>query len=139
MFEFQGWATIREHYREDMEEAEVSEVLIERKNAFRSHMEMLKAADHSNVHFFAEFQNGSYRVLLSGVKNRRTSIFDEYLELYRLLAEAMPGSYGELSFIDEDNEEAGVLVEVYVLRKGTLERFINPFLSPFHPKVEELE
>ena len=91
------------------------------------------------MHFFAEFQNGSYRVLLSGVKNRRTSIFDEYLELYRLLAEAMPGSYGELSFIDEDNEEAGVLVEVYVLRKGTLERFINPFLSPFHPKVEELE
>jgi hypothetical protein len=136
MFEFQGWITFRASYKDDDDRSETP-IGAEGGGKLRRAIDSLKKEyEGSNVvHIYYDVLNGAVRFFVVGELNGRNPIWDEILNLYRLTSIEAPGSYGELTFFDEENDKD--LDELYVLRKGKLEYFINPFLSPWFSKVEE--
>jgi Immunity protein 7 len=132
MLEYQGWATIREAFREQ-DESQLKLVL-----AVEEISEQVRQMSATNLVVTVSGLNGVWRLLLMGASNRKDSRFWNAVELFKMMARVAPGTYGELSFWDD--EETGEMknrYQVYVLKKGVLTLKTNPFLSPCLPELEE--
>ena len=131
MLEYQGWATLREAFREE-DESELKLVL-----AVDEIKEHVRQTATTNLIVNVSGLNGIWRLWLMGASNRKDARFWNAVELFRTIARIAPGTYGQLSFWDD--EEAGDLkncYQVYVLKKGILTLEVDPFLSPCIPRLE---
>ena len=79
-------------------------------------------------------------MFILGNRNHATTDWPEVLALFEWIAKNAPGSYGILScHNDEDAKGQDNEFQVFVLRRGTLKRGVDPHLSPYIPMVEELQ
>ena len=127
-FEFHGWATIRESYNE---EGECESRLQEAIAAIGSFVD-------NELNFPAKVfaTNYQYHLMMSGNSNHYR---DGPLQLFKLIRDIAPGSYGLLHIHDfEDDDGWDNHFQVWVLKKGSLERCRDTMLSPYFPEVEEV-
>ena len=128
MLEFHGWAKIREAYREINEDDTKLDVAISKLRKF--------IADQYSFYAVVEETNGSFHLCTTGESNHWR---DPVLELFEFIAQVAPGSYGLLYIHDGENVDAHNEFQVWVLKKGKLQKRSDPFLSPYFPEVEEVE
>jgi hypothetical protein len=125
MFEYQGWATISESVSEADENGDMLSEIIRQ---IESKISMVQS-EHFELGM--KYFNAEPRLWVIGCSNRKRSDWDDVVKLFRFIAEISPGSYGILSFWDdEDVDGLSNIYQAYVLRRGALEKKIDPFLSP---------
>jgi hypothetical protein len=87
---------------------------------------------------FVEARNGSYYLHVAGNANHKGVDWTETKELLQEVANRFPGAYGLVHLRDDEdaqgNDNAFV---VYVVRRGTVECRLDPFLSPCDPVIWE--
>jgi hypothetical protein len=131
MFEFHGWATIRESAR-DTDAGRLS-AIIERINRRISEYSW-----HSGV-LGLHVINGAYQLVTTGFTNHRDTRAAEITALYSEIAQIAPGSYGLLYMRNDEDPDPlrrnGF--EVWVLARGALDVQSDGLLSPFVPTVED--
>ena len=87
--------------------------------------------------------NGSWLLTLHCFPNRKRDESDEMRRLATRIAEKLPGSYGIIYESDWSVEldggrgGRGAFV-VTVIRRGTTHTFLDPFLSPLQPNIEDI-
>ena len=127
-FEFHGWATIRESYNEEGEcEARLKQA-----------MAAISSFVDDKLYFPAKVlaTNYQYHLMMSGNANHYR---EEPLQLFNIIRDLAPGSYGLLHIHDEEDRDGwDNHFQVWVLKKGSLERCRDTLLSPYTPEVEEL-
>lgn len=129
-FEFHGWATIRESYNE---EGESKARLEEAMAAIGSFLKNDLASTFKSQIFYT---NGQLHLMMSGNSNHYR---DGPLHLFKLIRDIAPGSYGLLHILDEEDRDGwDNHFQVWVLKKGSLEKRRDNLLSPYFPEVEEL-
>lgn len=134
MLSYYGWAEIRESYNEEGE----SDILMQEiwTSLQKKSAEIMQNASNWSVE--PKIFNGEYKLFVSGASNHKTNPWFEVLELFEWLAKNAVGSYGLLYLLDnEDKEGFNNDFQVYVLKKGTLTKQNDPFLSPYIPEIEE--
>jgi hypothetical protein len=87
---------------------------------------------------FLQARNGSYYLHVTGNANHNGLDWAETDELLQEVAGRFPGAYGLVHLRDDEdpqgNDNAFV---VYVVRRGTVERHPDSFLSPCNLVIEE--
>lgn len=133
MFEFHGWAVIRESFDEANEDEDVLKAIVAELS------EQIRAHPWVNGPCRLEVVNGAYHLWTTGVFNHRGDRGEELLELFRWIARMAPGSYGLLYVYDDEAENLPERVgfQVWRLARGQLLRHQDPFLSPYFPVVED--
>lgn len=130
MYEFHGWAVIRETPQVIDEENidDIAKMIEEYIDNLNWESGILK--------IFAV--NGEYQIIVSGVSNHKTQESEELLGVYKYIAKIAPGSYG-LLYVKDDEDTKGLDNEfiVYTLVRGNLSIQKDMFLSPFIPIVED--
>ena len=85
---------------------------------------------------FVEARNGSYYLHVAGNANHNGVDWAETHALLQQVARRFPGAYGLVHLWDDEdaqgNDNAFV---VYVVRRGTVECRLDPFLSPRNPVI----
>ena len=130
MFEFHGWATIRESPSE-VDTARLH-TIIEELHEVRSCFGWQHAVlDLRSV-------NGEYQLSSSGLTNHRATEAGELHEFFNRVAQVAPGSYG-LLFVrdDEDPNGSSNQFRVWVLARGKFIEREDVYLSPFVPTAED--
>jgi hypothetical protein len=130
MYEFHGWATIRES-PVDVDEGNLRKIA----NNIQDHVRQLNWVSGS---IELKWINGIPMFNVAGKTNHRSQDADELFETYELIAKTAPGSYGVL-FIWNDEDKNGYDNEfrVFVLARGKVVENIDPFLSPCVPMIED--
>jgi hypothetical protein len=133
MIEYQGWATIREAYREeDEDDAALAGIAAQ----LEARVAELAGRDWCACTF--RNINGAWRLSVMGNRNHASGDWPEVLALFEWIAREAPGSYGLLSCHDDENAQGrDNEFQVFVLRRGTLSQSHDPHLSPYLPMVEE--
>lgn len=132
MYEFHGWATIRETYKNiDKDEDNIDFIVKDLK-------EYIKKLDMFNWIFDIKVFNGDYHLIASGFTNHSYPASEQLFGLYKYIAQIAPGSYGMI-YIHDDEDKRGFDNDfrVHVLAKGIIEEKADPFLSPFVPTIED--
>lgn len=129
-FEFHGWATVRESFNE---EGESKARLKEAMATIGSFLENdLGGTFKSQIYY----TNGQVHLMTSGSSNHYR---DSPLQLFKLIRDIAPGSYGLLHILDEEDRDGwDNHFQVWVLKRGSLERCRDTLLSPYFSEVEEL-
>lgn len=129
MYEFHGWAVIRET-PQVIDEENIDDIakMIE---------EYIDNLNWESGIFKIFAVNGEYQIIVSGVSNHKTKE-SELLGVYKYIAKIAPGSYG-LLYVKDDEDTKGLDNEfiVYTLVRGNLSIQKDTFLSPFIPIVED--
>ena len=129
MYEYHGWANIREDTF-FIEEDNISNII----ESIRHYILNLKW--NSGILDIIPV-NGEYHLILSGFSNH-SFVEKDIIELYNFVAKISPGSYGLLYVRDdEDTNGNDNRFRVFVLSRGNLCERKDPFLSPFIPVVED--
>ena len=131
MYEFHGWATIRE--TPSLADEENMDKVIDSVNSFIKNLNWTSGGvlDVRQI-------NGEYHLSVSGFTNHKGKDAEDVLSLYQFLAQKAPGSYGIL-FVRDDEDRSGNdnKFQVLVLARGSLKEREDPFLSPYVPIVED--
>ncbi len=133
MFEFHGWAVIRESFDEAHEDGDVLKAIVaELSEQIHTHPWVNGPCDLVSV-------NGAYHLWTTGLFNHRGSRAEELLAFFQSLAQKAPGSYGFLYVHDDEaeNPKERDNFQVWKLARGQLLRHHDPFLSPYFPVVED--
>ncbi|GHU60481.1 hypothetical protein AGMMS49975_29510 [Clostridia bacterium] len=132
MYEYHGWATLRETYlNEDNFDEKIDEIV----SVIKSRIDEIGI---DNGLLDLRTVNGAYQLHLSGLLNHKGKRVYEIFDLYDLIAKTAVGSYGILYvFDDEDDNGHENEFQCYVLAKGKFTKRIDSFLSPYTPTVEE--
>lgn len=133
-FEFHGWAVVRANFK--VPDSLAEEIVYDKSEAVS--VQKIQTYLDSEYTFQSSFllTQGGYILNTNGFSNHYR---DSPLELFEFVKEMAPGSYGLLHIRDE--EDSGGWdnhFQAWVLKKGTLSRQSDQFLSPFQPEVEEL-
>lgn len=128
MYDFHGWATIREATNEEGENSEYCEQIVVQIQ------EKIAKLDWPSGIMDLRWVNGEPHLCTSGCRNHKDSVVDELFDIYEYIAKIAPGSFGILYTLDDDFE---LNYRVFVLVRGTLVEHGDPFLSPFIPIVED--
>lgn len=83
--------------------------------------------------------NGVYMLVLNAVPNRRRSEADELDNLVSNIISDFKGAYGIIYEYDEmvETPTGRGIFSVRVIKRGSCEVFLDPFLSPKIPVVED--
>jgi len=127
MYEFHGWACVRYHTH-DTDEAK-------QRAAWDRVIARLKALEaRTGIAASAGFTSDEV-IAWHGLQSRKAG--DWPLALLRLIGEEAPGSYGLLFARDYADPQRDNEFVVYALRRGVVEREVDPFLSPCVPRCED--
>lgn len=132
-FQFHGWAVIQADYvdsfeREDENEKALAEAIIKIEEYIR---------DNCRFTCRVSSPNGLNILTINGCSNHYRSL---PLELFQFVAKIATGSHGLLYVLDlEDANGWDNCYQVWVLKKGTLNRTRDQFLSPYEPEIWERE
>ena len=133
MIEYQGWATVREAYREaDEDQYRLEKIINELQIRVKTILQKTTAS------CFLEQKNGVWRLVVFGNQNHITTEWLEVLDLFKWLADAAPGSYGMLGIHDDESPKDKNEIVPYVLKKGTLVKMKDFYFSPYFEEVEEI-
>lgn len=132
MFEYHGWATLRETYLNKDNFDEKIDLMI---NLIKAKIDELGA---DNGLLDLRTVNGEYQLHLSGLLNHKSQRADDLLGLYEFIAKSAMGSYGILYVHDDENGEGQENeFQVFVMARGNITKNKDVFLSPFIPTVED--
>ena len=133
MIEYYGWCTISESTCE-------AEDCDETLNAIARTVEE-KSQDLAQFNTFAKFRwlNGRPRLVVFGAHNHKGPHWVSVLDLFGWIAQNAVGSYGLLYYLDDEADIAADSdrFQVLVLRRGSLIREPDRFLSPIDPMLED--
>jgi hypothetical protein len=131
MFEFHGWANLKESPR-DVDEGHLPVIVDE----VRSEIESCRGSWGC---FDLIVANGAYHVIASGYTNHRGAVADKLFALFRRIAAVAPGSYGLVHYLDDEDPDPGLRGQfrILVLSRGGLRTVTDSYLSPVVPKVED--
>lgn len=130
MYEFHGWAAIRQSPQE--EDVDRS---WEIHTTLQEHISVL---DWTPGALDLRFVNGADHLWLAHFYNHRPAGTWDPVELFQYVARIAPGSYGLLYiWDDEDRDGFQNQFQVYVLARGEVYRRMDPFLSPCIPVLED--
>lgn len=125
MLEYQGWATISEA---SSEEDECDRRLVDVVSKIEKKIDIIRS-EHYELGL--KYFNAEPRLWVMGYSNRKRSDWDGIVGLFKYIAEISYGSYGVLSFWDdEDIDGLANMYQSYVLKRGGVKLKIDPFLSP---------
>jgi hypothetical protein len=129
MYEFHGWATIRETYSNS--EENIEEVVKKIKK-------FIEGLNWNSGLIDLRAINGEYQLSISGMTNHRGKDAEDVFKLFNFVSGAAKGSYGIL-YVRDDEDKNGYENEfqVFVLAKGKISQKEDLFLSPCIPVVEE--
>lgn len=133
MYEYHGWINIR------ITPGEIEEK--DEKVLWKLNLNFKKIignfADSSNI---AEFKtiNGEHFAWFTGCSNHRSSESEELLNIFKLIGNKAPGSFGILYVWDtEAIEGLGNEFQVWRLVRGKIELLKDQYLSPCIPTIED--
>lgn len=130
MYEYHGWATIRETATCD-EEDNMEKIVINIK-------EYINNLNWCNGILDLHVVNGEYQLIIAGLTNHKGHEAKELFMLYNYIAREAPGSYGLLYiWDDEDKDGFSNKFQVHVLVRGQVKLQEDPFLSPCIPVIED--
>ncbi|WP_179022266.1 Imm7 family immunity protein [Winogradskyella forsetii] len=131
MIEFNGWAIIRESFREEND----NDVLL---NSIVKQIEQKISTelDYGNEIYSLKYLNGTYHLSIMVNHNRRT---EHVIDFFKWIAEISKGSYGILYVQDDEDIERGNENEfkVWCMKKGKVTELKDIYFSPLNPEVEE--
>ncbi|MCL2352504.1 MAG: immunity 7 family protein [Firmicutes bacterium] len=132
MYEYHGWATIRETYLNDDNFDEKIDGIIDKIQAEIDKLGL----DNGLLDLRAV--NGEYQLHLSGLLNHSGQRANDIYRFFEYISNIAIGSYGLLYvFDDEDMNGDENEFQVYKLAKGKFEKKKDTLLSPYIPVVEE--
>ncbi len=134
MFEYHGWATLRETFSNEENFNEKTEQIV------ISIKQKIDELGEDNGLLDLRAFNGEYQLHLSGLLNHKGQRAKDLLKLYEFIAKSAIGSYGIL-YIHDDEDVNGQDNEfqVFVMARGSITKAKDVFLSPFIPTVEDSE
>ncbi len=132
MYEYHGWITLRVTPGEvDNEEEKLWEINKYAKNIIDN---------FADKHGFAGLNvvNGEHLAWFSGCTNHSSPTSETLLEIFRLIGNQAPGSYGLLYIWDDEaTHELNNEFQVWRLVRGKFELLKDCFLSPCIPTIED--
>jgi hypothetical protein len=91
----------------------------------------------SNEVIQCHWLNGLPIMLLAMGHNHHGPRTEEFIDIFRTIARMAPGSYGQLHLYDEEGRFAPYdAMTVYVLARGEVHKYKDPYFNPFIPNVE---
>lgn len=131
MYEWHGWATIRDTCSDEDSIEWVSEATLSTVRSLLTDQVSppLEIGDLRCL-------NGDWQVWLAGYRNHRRR---GLVPLYHAIALAAPGSYGMLHVRDDEHPDSPEQWLSFVMTRGAVRSEVDRFLSPHRPRVEDLE
>ncbi|NQX67328.1 hypothetical protein HQN90_14500 [Paenibacillus alba] len=130
MFEYHGWATIRESTADDDE--------IKLLNAVNRIHEYINDLKWDSGVIDLKAVNGEFHFWLSGLDNHRPSGKYDPIEIYKFIGSISPGSYGLLYFKDSDDiNNQNNMFKVVTLKRGRIMEMEDMLLSPIIQEIED--
>jgi hypothetical protein len=96
----------------------------------------------SNSFIDVRYANGIPLFSIQGCNNHKwggylDGNYNNLLEIFKLIGKIAPGSFGLLYIIDDEEEGFQNECQVFIMKKGVLEKVKDPFFSPLIPTVED--
>jgi hypothetical protein len=131
MIEFNGWAIIRESFREEDDNDELLNSIVKQIEA-----KISTELDYENEIYSLKCLNGTYHLSIMVNHNHRT---EHVIDFFKWIAEISKGTYGILYVQDDEDIERGNENEfkVWCIKKGKVIELDDVFLSPMNPEVDE--
>jgi hypothetical protein len=135
MFEFHGWATLRDSATAADDDAFVPEVADATAEKVRLLLaEVVEEAEFTGGLADLRMVNGAWQVLLHGLRNHRQAWL---VDVYTRIATTAPGSYGLLHAHDDEVEDGSRWV-CWTMLRGRVEEGTEERLTPHFGRVEDL-
>ncbi|MGO4529119.1 Imm7 family immunity protein [Paenibacillus sp. 2TAF8] len=130
MFEYHGWATIRESasFEEDDDQYDA---------AIQELQKYIEELNWPSGVLDLRAVNGDFQLWIAGLDNHKPETNYDPIEVFRKTGELAPGSYGILYVRDSDDAASSNHFKVYTLIRGKVAEQEDRFLSPFVPKLED--
>jgi len=131
MIEFNGWAIIRESFREEDDNDELLNLIVK-----QIEQKISTELDNGNEIYSLNCLNGTYHLSIMVNHNHRT---EHVIDFFNWIAEISKGSYGILYVQDDEDIERGNenKFKVWSMKKGKVTELNDIYLSPINPEVEE--
>ena len=131
MFEWHGWATIRDRSTYD----EFLDATSDPAEATLAKIRQILAESERIANETADLRaaNGDWHVWLAGFHNHRAA---HVVPVFEAIAEAAPGSYGLLNVHDDEAEGSEDQWFTWAMARGRVQRHNDQFLSPHVGVVE---
>ncbi|SEB20862.1 Imm7 family immunity protein [Paenibacillus sp. 276b] len=130
MYEYHGWATIRESASFEEDEDQYELVIQQLK-------EYVQELEWPSGVLDLRAVNGDFQLWIAGLNNHKPVSKYDPTEVLKKVGEIAPGSYGVLYVRDSDDLEFSNQFKVYSLIRGGITEHHDTFLSPFIPKLED--
>ena len=131
MFEFHGWITIRV---DDGDDAALAIIREREQHALAFINDAIR--DHGDNFSLFETRRTSNELIVLLAHGLRNHPHAPVIDLFRVIGERLPDSYGLLYVHDDDSSTNNNEFRVWRLALGRLEERDDPFLSPYIPTVE---
>jgi hypothetical protein len=129
VFEYHGWATVRDSLDDGYEAADCLS-----QGAYDAVADALARADSDLQVADLRVVNGSCHVWLAGLRiHRQNSVIDAF----GAIAKAAPWSYGVLYVYDDEAEDDANRWVTWVMKRGVVAAHADGFLSPHVGEVED--
>ncbi|WJH27113.1 immunity 7 family protein [Paenibacillus sp. CC-CFT742] len=130
MYEYHGWATIRESasYEEDEDQYDL---------AIEHLQNYIEELNWTSGVLDLRAVNGDFQLWVAGLNNHKPESKHDPIEVMKKVGEIAQGSYGVLYVRDSDDAESSNQFKVYTLIRGKVTENDDPFLSPFIPTLED--
>jgi immunity protein 7 of polymorphic toxin system len=131
MFEFHGWATLRDSAAALDDDPLVTDAMVDQVRALLG--EVAEAAGFTGGLAEVRMVNGDWHVVLHGLRNHRQ---DWWVDVYARIAAAAPGAYGLLHVHDDEAEDDSRWV-CWTMLRGRIEESTEERLTPHVGRVED--
>jgi hypothetical protein len=134
MISYHGWAEIRESTQE-IDDDHLAEIVAQ----IQQYIDKVR---WGNAFIDVRYANGIPFLSLHGCNNHKwggykDGNYDNMLDIFKLIGNIAQGSFGLLYIIDDEEEGFYNECQVFILKRGKLEKVKDPFFSPIIPTVED--
>ncbi|WP_179338929.1 Imm7 family immunity protein [Winogradskyella ludwigii] len=132
MIEINGWAIIRESYKEEDDDNELLNATIKQIES------KLNELDYSNEFYSLKRLNGTYHLSIMVNHNHRV-VTEHVIDFFKWLALISKGTYGIMYVQDDEDTERGneAKFKVWSIKKGKVAELDDIYLSPLNPEIKE--
>ncbi|WP_299099664.1 immunity 7 family protein [uncultured Winogradskyella sp.] len=132
MIEVNGWAVIRESYKEEDDDNELLNSIVKQIES------KLNELDYRNEFYSLKCLNGTYHLSIMVNHNHRT-VAEHVIDFFKWIAQISKGSYGIMYVQDDEDIERGNedKFKVWSMKKGKVVELNDIYLSPLNPEIEE--
>ncbi|MEM6721620.1 MAG: Imm7 family immunity protein [Bacteroidota bacterium] len=129
MIEFNGWAIIRESFREEDDDTQLLDVIVQ-----KIERKISEELNYGNEVYSLRYLNGTYHLAIMANHNHRT---EHIIDFFKWIAKIAKGSYGILYVQDDEDIERGYenQFRVWRMKKGIVTELNDNYLSPVNPEI----